>query len=161
MQKWPLCVEFMIKQHSKYSLLTDLKNFFQEASGQYHIEMVFLYGSWASGYPKEESDIDLGILFSREVAGSALIHSLVTDISYKLTLELKKEVNIVNINPDFDHPMLYYNVINLGIPVYIKDQDRFISLRLDTLYQMEDFQLFGIRWQRDIARNILKEVGNG
>ena len=145
----------------KDSLVSQLSAFFLEKSAQYNVEMAFLYGSYAGGYPKAESDIDLGIVFDCSVKDHLKIHSLLTDISYQLTMELKKEVNIVAINPDFDHPMLYYNIIVSGVLLYVKDNDRFLSLKLEALYQMEDFQLFGAKWQRDIARNILKEVSHG
>lgn len=138
-----------------------LNSFFLENADRFDIETVFLYGSFANGCPKLESDIDLGILFVPGFKDHFKIHASITDISYQLTLELKKEVNIVNINPDFDHPMLYYNIIILGIPLYVKDYDRFLSLKLEALYQMEDFQLFGAGWQKENARNLLKEVLNG
>ena len=139
-------------------IVSKLTAFFLEKAAQFDIAMVFLYGSFAGGYPKMESDIDLGILFDSDIKDHLKIHALITDISYQLTLELKKEVNIVNINPDFDHPMLYYNIIVSGMPLYVKDYDRFLSLKLEALYQMEDFQLFGAKWQKDVAGALLKEV---
>jgi predicted nucleotidyltransferase len=142
---------------SREIVITKLNDFFRETASQYNIEMVFLYGSWSSGYPKEESDIDIGVLFG-SISPGARIHSLITSIVYALTLEIKSDVNIVNINPDFDHPMLYYNIIALGIPLYIKDNDRFLNLKLEALSQMEDFQLFGVKWQYDVARKIMREV---
>ena len=142
----------------KNYLVSKLSAFFLEKADQFDIEMVFLYGSFAGGYPKIESDIDLGILFAPGLKDHFKIHSLLTDISYQLTLQLKREVNIVNINPDFDHPMLYYNIIVSGMPLYVKDNDRFLSLKLEALYQMEDFQLFGAKWQNDLSRKILQEL---
>lgn len=145
---------------SREIVITKLRDYFRETAPRYCIEMVFLYGSWSSGYPKEESDIDLGVLFD-SINEGARIHSLITSIAYTLTLEIKKDVNIVNINPGFDHPMLYYNIIALGLPLYIKDNDRFLNLKLEALFQMEDFQLFGIKWQYDVARKIMREVFDG
>ncbi|MDO8748141.1 MAG: nucleotidyltransferase domain-containing protein [Candidatus Omnitrophota bacterium] len=142
-------------------IVSKLSAFFLEKAEQFDLEMVFLYGSFAGGYPKIESDIDLGILFGQRVKDLFKIHSLITDISYKLTPELKKEVNIVNINPDFDHPMLYYNIIIFGLPLYIKDNDKFLSLRLEALFQMEDFRIFGVKWQNDVSRKIMREVFYG
>src|SRR3989338_552838 len=115
----------------KDSLVSQLSAFFLKKSAQYNVEMAFLYGSYAGGYPKAESDIDLGIVFDCSVKDHLKIHSLLTDISYQLTMELKKEVNIVTINPDFDHPMLYYNIIVSGVLLYVKDNDRFLSLKLE------------------------------
>ncbi len=142
------------------SLVFKLSAFFLEKAQQFNLETVFLYGSYAGGCPKAESDIDLGILFDSAIKDHFKIHSLLTDITYQLTLQLKREVNIVNINPDFDHPMLYYNIIVSGIPLYVKDNDRFLSLKLESLYQMDDFQLFGAKWRKEVAGALLKEVLN-
>jgi uncharacterized protein (DUF697 family) len=54
--------------------------------------------------------------------------------------------------------MLYYNAIILGSPLYIKDKDKFIQLKLKSIYQMEDFQIFGVTWQRKVAQDIIKEI---
>jgi len=54
--------------------------------------------------------------------------------------------------------MLYYNAIILGSPLYIKDKDKFIQLKLESIYQMEDFQIFGVTWQRKVAQDIIKEI---
>lgn len=143
------------------TIITRLSDFFAGNAGQYSMEMASLYGSYARGYPKEESDVDLGVLFFEEISEAAQIHYLITDISYRLTHILKKEVNIVVIDRDFSHPMLYYNIIILGLPLYIEDWDKYLTLKLEAIHQMEDFQLFGIPWQRQITRNLLTEVSNG
>ena len=53
--------------------------------------------------------------------------------------------------------MLYYNAIILGIPLFVKDYDTFLSLKLEAIYQAEDFELFGVRWQQEIAKRLIKE----
>jgi len=83
---------------------------------------------------------------------------LITQISYELSKDLGREVNIIPIYSDFPHPVLYYNAIILGIPLYIKDKDKFIQLKLESIYQMEDFQIFGITWQRKVAQDTIKEI---
>jgi hypothetical protein len=54
--------------------------------------------------------------------------------------------------------MLYYNAIILGSPLYIKDKDKFMQLKLESLCQKEDFQIFGVTWQRKVAQDIVKEI---
>jgi len=71
---------------------------------------------------------------------------------------LGREVNIIPIYGDFPHPMLYYNAIILGEPLYIKDKDKLWQLKLESIYQMEDFQIFGFPWQRKVAQDIIKEI---
>ena len=134
-----------------------LKTFFKGRVSHYHVEMVFLCGSFAGGYPRIESDIDLGILFSSKLHDPSELHKVITEISYTLTLNLHKEVDIFAISRDFSHPMLYYNAIVLGVPIFISDNDAFLRLKLDAIHQMEDFSLFGVHWQRRIAENVLME----
>lgn len=153
-----LCGEINIMVNS---IILELGNFFKEAASQYPIEMVFLYGSFAGGFPRVDSDIDLAVVFSDKIIDdSEKIHYLITEITYQLTLKLNKEVNIIVVDKDFSHPMLYYNAVILGVPVFIKDSDKFLDLKLEAIYQMEDFQIFGIRWQREIARRNIEEVSN-
>lgn len=147
-----------LKKEQRKKIILKLKDFFKQTAFQYHIEIVFLYGSWARGYPRTDSDIDIAILFSPEIDNKDKIFSLITDISYNLERNLNKEVNVLPIFEDFRRPMLYYNAIILGIPLFIKDSDKFLSLKLEAIYQMEDFQLFGIPWQQEIVKKNLKEI---
>lgn len=52
--------------------------------------------------------------------------------------------------------MLYYNAIVLGIPVFIRDQNRYAALLNEAIFQMEDFSMFGTRWQLEIAEKNLE-----
>ncbi len=142
-------------------IIGHLDGFFKQRAAGYCIEMVFLYGSWASGYPRGDSDIDLAIRFYDTVGPLDKIHFLLTEISYALFKELNQEVDIISLDKDFSHPMLYYNAIISGIPVYIEDNDKFLSLKLEAIHQMEDFQSFGATWQRQITDKIMREVING
>ena len=137
-------------------IISKIKNYLRKYSSRYHVDMVFLYGSWISGFPHIDSDIDLAILFSENVNTDEYTFSLITDMSYKLEKVLNIDVNVISIYRDFRHPMLYYNAIVLGMPLFIKDQDRFLSLKLDAISQMEDFRIFGIPWQLEIAGQVIE-----
>jgi hypothetical protein len=54
--------------------------------------------------------------------------------------------------------MLYYNAIVLGIPVFIRDQNRYAALLNEAIFQMEDFSMFGTQWQLEIAEKNLEEL---
>ena len=137
-----------------------LKTFFEENAGRYGLEMAFLYGSWAKGIPRPDSDIDLAVLFSPEPSTDDDSYGRLNDISLFLSTELKKEVNIIQIHEDFRKPMLYYNAIVLGSPVFIKYFDRYVRLKNEALYQMEDFGIFGINWQFMVAAKNLEALKN-
>ena len=142
----------------KEKIILKIKDYFKQKASEYHIETAFLYGSWAKGYPHHDSDLDLALLFSSQIRSEESLFKLITQISYELSKDLGREVNIIPIYSDFPHPMLYYNAIILGIPLYIKNKDKFIQLKLEAIYQMEDFQIFGITWQRKVAQDAIKEI---
>lgn len=144
----------------KENLIKLLSDYFKIKSSSYHIDMAFLYGSWAKGYPHEGSDLDLAILFSVLVENENIEFELINNISYELSIKASKEVNIIAINKDFPYPMLYYNAIILGIPLYTKDKEELLSLKLEALRQMEDFSTFGIPWQQEITKKTLKEIAH-
>ena len=56
--------------------------------------------------------------------------------------------------------MLYYNAVVLGLPLYIRDFSGYADLKNYSVFQMEDFSLFGISWQIKAARKHLKELQN-
>ena len=127
----------------------------------YGICMAFLYGSWAGGYPHDDSDVDVAVLFDYNVHDKAMIFNRITDISSKLSQQLNREVNVLTLDRDFTNPMIQYNAIVLGIPVFIKEFDQYISFRLEAIFQMEDFSIFGRTWQLEISERRLKGVLNG
>lgn len=141
----------MIAQKDKENLILILKAFFKEKAKESNIDMAFLYGSWATGYPRKNSDIDLAILLS-ELLSDDEIFNIITDISYNLSLKINKEVNILPIYRDFGKPNVYYNAIVLGIPIYIKEFNEYVTLKHQAIFQMEDFSIFGIGWQMEITR---------
>ena len=141
-------------------IIKQLKFFFENNADRHRLEMAFLYGSWAKGIPRPDSDIDLAIVFSPEPSTDDESYERLTDISLFLSTELKKEVNIIQIYEDFRKPMLYYNAIVLGSPVFIKNFDRYVRLKNEALYQMEDFGIFGINWQFMVAAKNLEALKN-
>ena len=143
---------------TKPEILTLLKTFFEETASVYKIEMAFLYGSWARWFPKSFSDVDVAIVFLEEPGTEDETFTIITDISLVLGKKLRLDVNVIPIYSDFRKPMLYYNAIVLGIPVFIGNQDRYIFLRNQAIFQMEDFTLFGTNWQLEIAKKNLEDI---
>jgi len=138
-------------------LIRSLKSFFQGQAEKFQIELAFLYGSWASGIPKKGSDIDVAVVF-QDQPDTEITFKRLTELTYLLTKKLGIEVSILPISLDFKEPMLYYNTIVLGEPVYIKKFQRYVNLKNRALFEMEDFSLFGKAWQLQLARKRLKEL---
>lgn len=142
-------------------LIIRLKEYFKEKADTYKINMAFLFGSYARGYPKEESDIDIALYFSPEMESDQELFNFTTNISVDLMKKIKAEINVIPIYKDFRKPMLYYNAVILGIPLYVRDSSEYALLFNQAIFQMEDFELFGTRFQREAAKNLLKEVSHG
>lgn len=143
---------------TRKEIINHLEDFFRKNEGCYGIEMAFLYGSWAGGFPRWDSDIDIAVVFSKDPYTDEEIFEDITDISVLLSRELHSEVNVIPIYRDFRKPMLYYNAIVSGIPVFFKGFNEYVDLKNEAIFQMEDFTLFGKNWQIIITKNNLKEL---
>jgi len=136
-------------------IINKLRQFFEAKALHYGLDLVFLYGSWARGFPKEESDIDIAVFFSQRPISDDELFTAINDISLSSSKHLGRDVNIVVLRPDFREPMLYYNAIILGIPLFVKNAETYINLKNEAIYHMEDFSLFGIDWQlRNAKKNL-------
>ena len=144
--------------NNRKEIINRLRNYFDRNAGRYKLEMVFLYGSWARGFPRYDSDVDIAVLFSDEPSSDDESFRKMTDMSLALSEELGREVNVLQVYKDFRKPMLYYNAILLGLPVYIRDQGQYIQIKNDALYHMEDYSIFGMDWQYEVATKNLEAI---
>lgn len=145
----------MIKIMDKNEVISALKTYFQHKANAFNIDIAFLYGSWASGFPKKESDIDIAVIFDKGMKEEK-IFEIVTTISLELTDILKREVTVLYIDEELSRPMLHYNAIIHGIPVFLKDFTRYVDIRLKAISRMEDFSIFGTRWQSEVVKKRLE-----
>lgn len=143
----------------KEKIIVILKSYFQDKAGFYNIEMAFLYGSWASGYPKKESDIDIAVMFSCEM-GKEKMFDIINSMSLELSNILKKDISIIHIDRELSKPMLHYNAIVHGEPVFVRDFTRYVDVRLKAIFQMEDFSIFGLKWQDEIVKKRMEMISH-
>jgi len=54
---------------------------------------------------------------------------------------------MISIDRDFRKPMLYYNALVQGIPVYRNRDDDIIRLRKRAVDEMEDFKMKNKKWK--------------
>jgi len=139
------------------AIKSTLQNFFQQKAGRFKVQIAFLYGSWAKGLPRNDSDIDIAIVFDDEPSEEELFDRLTT-ISLSLSEKIGLEVNVIHIYSDFRKPVLYYNAIVLGLPVYIKDFTKYVTLINEAIYQAEDFEIFGTGWYQTLSRKNLETI---
>ena len=144
--------------NSREEIIKRLSEYFDRNAGRYELEMVFLYGSWAGGFPTNDSDVDIAIIFLDEPPSDDESFRTITNISLSLSRELGRDVNVIQVYKDFRKPMPYYNAVSRGMPVYIQEQDKYTRIKNDALYHMEDFSIFGIDWQCQVAAKNLEAV---
>jgi predicted nucleotidyltransferase len=137
--------------------IAKLETFFRDEADRFLVLAAFLYGSWASGFPRPDSDIDIAVVFEDEPDDDAIYLRLM-DMSLLLSNLMGREVNMIPIYSDFRKPMLYYNAIVQGIPVFAKRPADFNVLRKTAIDEMEDFSLFGLQWQAALAHRNLEAL---
>lgn len=137
-----------------------LSCFFAANAEKRHIDLAFLYGSWAADRQRADSDVDIAVLFSDEANCGKDLYQTIADIGMELSLVIGREVNLIVLRWDFDKPMLYYNAVVHGVPLYIGNKGFYDRYMLEAVSQMEDFCIFGVMWQIAAARRNLKGVAN-
>jgi predicted nucleotidyltransferase len=144
------------QKSSVQPLVSALKKFFRQEAEGVGLEAAFLFGSRARGVARKDSDVDVAVLFTNlEGLSDDDVFQRLTALTLKLTKSLDIETNVMPIYPDFRKPMLYYNAIVIGVPLFVKRPEYHAWLRLEAIRQMEDFQIFGTGWQIQAARKNL------
>ena len=141
-------------------IVETLRSYFQREASRFSVEVAFLYGSRAVGFPRLDSDIDLAILFDDEGIPEDDLFERLTAITLDLIKSFSCEVSVIPIYRDFRKPMLYYNAIVKGIPVFFANRQKYIALINEALYHMEDFETFGRKWLIDLATRNLEEISH-
>jgi len=143
---------------TKAHVIDILTDYFRGTAEHFRLAMVFLYGSWAKGNPTPDSDIDIGVVLPEETLSEKGAFDRITSISSDLSRLFSSEVNVISIHRDFRHPMLYYNAIVNGIPIYVEKTEEFIPLKMAAIHQMEDFSIFGRKWQLQVTRRNMEAL---
>jgi predicted nucleotidyltransferase len=143
------------------NIIEILKTYFKANAGIYGIELAFMYGSYAHHNQTEQSDIDIAIVFEEDRAkDKKKLFEVITDISIATGKLSEKDVEIICIDDDFSKPMLYYNAIVHGKPLFVSDVNYYINYFLRAIHEMEDFGRFGIKWQLEIANIQLRRIAS-
>ncbi len=142
---------------NKESIIKFLEDFFERDGDRFRVQNAFLYGSFAGEHSRGDSDIDVAIVFEEDACEDELFGRLVS-ISLSLSEGIGLEVNVIPIYRDFRKPLLYYNAIVMGLPLYLKNPSGYANLKNEAIYHMEDFGMFGLKWQMTLARKNLEAL---
>jgi len=101
------------------------------------VKLAYLFGSQARGDAHQESDVDIAVLFDREVNSDEYLKKEGYLISLFSNLYPKKEINIVNLN--IASPLLKQSVRLEGQPIFIQNRDEEIMFQIKTLREYEEY----------------------
>lgn len=88
-------------------------------------EAIVIFGSYARGTQNEESDIDIAIKTNK-----AITKKEVYDMSNQISDELKRDIDLVNLDTIENDGFKYEILIN-GTVIYCKDSYKFDLYKLD------------------------------
>ncbi len=140
----------------KNELTHFLKSYFNEKAVYFGIKFAFLYGSQAAGMAKDNSDIDIAVVFEDTGLNEDTVFDRIMEISSWLSGKTGVDVDVIVVDADFSRPMLFYNAIVFGVPLYKSNDIDYFKLRNEAIYHMEDFKIFGLQWQRRLIENNLE-----
>lgn len=140
----------------KNELTHFLKSYFKENAVYFGLKFAFLYGSQAAGMAKDNSDIDIAVVFEDTELSEDTVFDRIMEISGSLSEKTGNDVDVIAVDADFSRPMLFYNAIVFGIPLLKTNDIDYFKLRDEAIYHMEDFKIFGLQWQRRLIENNLE-----
>ncbi|MGB9668707.1 MAG: type VII toxin-antitoxin system MntA family adenylyltransferase antitoxin [Thermosulfidibacteraceae bacterium] len=139
-------------------IIERIREIIEKNREKWKLKALFLFGSIAYGLATDNSDIDIAITFDNLEIGEEEKEKIVKDIKKKITQETQREVDVVEIDENFSRPMLFYNAIINGIPIFVKDENWYKRMILRAICEMEDFSNMGEKWKRKSCEILLKDI---
>lgn len=128
-----------IDHNKKIEILAALRDYFRERK---EVEMAFIFGSWARNQEGAESDLDIAVYFKPR---SAALEWQTTDAAYSeektIWLDIERiagtETDLLVLNRA---PATVTETALKGLPLVVKNRNRFMDLLLRTTSEATDFR---------------------
>ena len=141
----------------KYQIVSidELKRVVIEVLEQYEeIQIAYLYGSYAKNLQTEYSDIDIGVVHSKDFKPRGLYFA---ELASKIERILKFKVNIDLRIINKTNPRFLFQVINHSKVLYYKNQTFRNEFELKVLYQYQDIKPMLNMYDRIYIMEALKD----
>lgn len=119
------------------------------------VEIVYLFGSQATGTASTHSDIDIGILLNSNVAKEHYFNYRLSFTSKLVSIFQKDKVDVVILNEC--PPLLKDRVIRYGKVIYCRDEIQRIRFEVKALDEYLDF----LPMQERYFEQLLKDIEEG
>ena len=93
-------------KEEREKIIEKLKEFFQQNAENFKISLALLFGSWAQGVSRKDSDVDIAVFFEERKVDEEEKRALVRKITASLEEKIKREVSVLIIDPALSKPMI-------------------------------------------------------
>lgn len=112
---------------------------------------VYLFGSYAHGFPRPNSDIDLGLLFDGEDRN--IIADKLESYNNALARILRKEIHLTALNAA--SPLLLKQVLSKGRCILVNEPKKNAYFQMTALAKIADFGIYKSKFEREFARKLV------
>jgi predicted nucleotidyltransferase len=112
---------------------------------------VYLFGSYALGCPRPDSDIDLGLLFDDEKVED--IANKLETYNLALARMLRKDIHLTALNAA--SPLLMKQVLSKGSCILTNDPRKLAYFQMAALGKIADFAPYKTNCEREFVRKLV------
>ncbi len=134
----------------KKDIFEKTKEELKEIIKDYPVDFVIIFGSLIRGNFRDDSDIDIAIHLNKD-----LDFLEIGDIVSRLETKLERDIDIVILNKlYYEDPILAFEIISKGLPVYVIDREKFIDFKYKTFIEYMDTEYLRKILDRDLKERI-------
>lgn len=127
--------------------MEDIKNkILQILKKETDCEAIIIFGSYARGTQNQESDIDIAIKSKNSITKKQLY-----DINNKLSDELKRDIDLINLDT-IENDGLKYEILINGILIYCENNYEFDMYKLDAFREYLELNEIGKKIKRILEK---------
>lgn len=118
-------------------VLKEFQNTLNPIFQKHDISIAFIFGSYAKGQARNDSDIDIGVVFEKKYSPAVFFQkeiALSANISEILHIDT---VDLINLKTVVS-PVLKHNVVFEGKLLFAKDEKKLFQLQKEVLQEFED-----------------------
>jgi predicted nucleotidyltransferase len=138
--------------------ITDIEKIIADyCTGRAEIAACYLYGSFATGKARPDSDVDLAFLLDASVPGSRYT-DLRIDYYSSLAFLMRKELHVLVMNEAGE--LVLGEILREGVPVFVRDEEALEAFIARKIPLIAEFTYYSELFRRKLVERY-GEVENG